>query len=1079
MVNIADFRDESACDCDHANPLCDCHVSDADRADLLEEYLTWFAAEFGERPLLMPVGHDKRPIIEGRCSLDSDSGRGYLTEPGEAIRQIRENGHPGYVIYAGKPDHRTDDVAFVEVDCPIAYDFETLPPTLMVLSGSGVGPHLTFRNAGDVRNATIKGEPVTEGESEIGSIRASNHYVVAPGTIHPSGGIYHVIGDGPVAEIADDDLPEHMTPVADVDGSGPSPDGDLPEPTFTVDDEIEEGTRFESELGVDLDTLRDRIPALDAALEGADEQDRSGADWFVAATLWEHRFTKADIAQIIRLHRPYHKTTTRRGDYLLPTVEKVARKVDRIDPSADDDADGVSMADHAVLPARRQYPFIDDADFPTEFDFTLDKPARGGGSHWTMAGVANADRSYVYLGHRHSSLRQQLETADETMPEGWTAVHLEGKDRACDQCGDGGVCSAYPMDFQTIQEWEIEVRNIVARGRTITADDAPVGLCPAWFVKHAAKHADVVFTVPQLIDRNYLPPGKFDHLIVDEAQTLDPLRPPSASLIEIAHATEPDGTTGVRIVDAPIVKHAKHLDAIRDKLEAENADLDRVVAWRKAAISALDYLDGVLDALGVSNAEAETRSGSLVDVRDELLEGLAAIDQVDRHDADPDTLREKVTDLCADFMWDDDSDPASLLLSVLFPADNGYDDPPFYAKTTGTGSVKIWHVGGRQLFHRDWLDAFDRINLVGMGPEGERFLSDLGRADDALYIDITEFRYRDRFAIMTLGRDRDDGRLEPVADQRDRVARVARQLNEHKHSAIAVTGTQDAAYTFCQTLTNEAGVISNPTSPAKDMYAIWDSGGTVVIYENSAVTRGIDAPQFDVTCVVSSGFAAPYWEWLIDTLREKDFAEDPDARDRYLEAIAVEHDLKARELTNAAFRMSPSRAVEDSGGTKLIVCAADDADKIRYLDDRRLGPHGTAEYVTNRIRTLTTTGGYERASDRLYRGLGGSEKAFIEVTRDEGIHPDLPDRPRYEWDQLESWAGDDRFPNPDMVDHVRRVVRDNEPVMSSDMYDLCRPNDISVKIAIEVLERKGEIERVEQPNGKRGPNPTVLRTVTE
>jgi hypothetical protein len=109
-------------------------------------------------------------------------------------------------MYAGRPSHGTEGVAFADHDDPEAFPAPTADPTLEVLSGSGRGPHETYRNDLDdpVRNARLP--------NGAGEVRAENWYVVVPGSVHPTGGVYHITEDREVATLADSDLTDDMRP---------------------------------------------------------------------------------------------------------------------------------------------------------------------------------------------------------------------------------------------------------------------------------------------------------------------------------------------------------------------------------------------------------------------------------------------------------------------------------------------------------------------------------------------------------------------------------------------------------------------------------------------------------------------------------------------------------------------------------------------------------------------------------------------------------------------------------------------------------------------------------------------------
>lgn len=191
------------------NPHTAENTTDDARANMLAEYLEQLTDEFGETPRLMPLDSEgKAPIIQGRCPLDSPEGRSYLVDGAEAVRQIREEGARGFAIYAGKPEHNTEDVVLVDVDDRDTFPYEDFPATLMVLSGSARGEHFTYRNGGNVSNASGK-------DGVDGEVRAHNWFCVTPGSIHPSGGIYHIYDDREIETLHSEEIPTSLRPRSD------------------------------------------------------------------------------------------------------------------------------------------------------------------------------------------------------------------------------------------------------------------------------------------------------------------------------------------------------------------------------------------------------------------------------------------------------------------------------------------------------------------------------------------------------------------------------------------------------------------------------------------------------------------------------------------------------------------------------------------------------------------------------------------------------------------------------------------------------------------------------------------------
>lgn len=183
---------------------CKHNTSKEERAEFLKQFLEVLPIN----PQLLPLdGERKAPIIQGKCSLDSPRGKNYLVSGEEAIRRIRDDGVPGFCIWAGKPTHNTKSLVFVDYDDVTIFSPSDLPETLTTRTGSGEGYHQIFINHGDVKNAQATGKLKGAGE-----VRAHNQHIVTPGSIHPSGGVYHLKNNRELTTLSADHLPPELQP---------------------------------------------------------------------------------------------------------------------------------------------------------------------------------------------------------------------------------------------------------------------------------------------------------------------------------------------------------------------------------------------------------------------------------------------------------------------------------------------------------------------------------------------------------------------------------------------------------------------------------------------------------------------------------------------------------------------------------------------------------------------------------------------------------------------------------------------------------------------------------------------------
>jgi hypothetical protein len=342
----------------HENPVDAADVTDRERARMLVEWTERYRAEFGTVPSVMPVDAEtKRPYIEGRSQLDdvldpefgettpTEFAENVMVDAFEAARQIAEEGAVGFACYAGRQEFGTYHAAFVDHDSTDTFPSPTGEPTLEVLSGSGRGTHETYRNDPDdrVQNASVNGS--------VGEIRARNYYVILPGSIHPSGGVYHIVEDREITTLADADLEAEMRPaskrreehdarqpVQDADGDGERPDDE------TIRERLE--VAFErSPTGGKYRTI------YDGRYASAGYSDRSAAEFALAnwVDMWVGFGDQAVVASVLdagNLQKWGERTDAAYRDSILANVGYQ-------DWYADDDSEGSTGEDIenvAVLP---------------------------------------------------------------------------------------------------------------------------------------------------------------------------------------------------------------------------------------------------------------------------------------------------------------------------------------------------------------------------------------------------------------------------------------------------------------------------------------------------------------------------------------------------------------------------------------------------------------------------------------------------------------------------------------------------------------------------------------------------------
>lgn len=319
------------CPHDHDNPYCQCNTSREERSQMLREFLDALSP-VSSNPRLMPLGDDgKNPIIKGECRLNTDEAKSFLVSGEEAVRRIREEGENGFFIYAGKPEHGTEELVFADRDDPSRWPF--IDDTLRVLSGSGEGDHETYINAGKVQNAEGKGEL-----DSAGGVRAHNWGVVVPGSIHPSGGIYDIVSTPGIAKLHADDLPQELRKGTISTGSlrETEPKPLDPEDIETLPEDFDADS-VTNEWGVSLREVRIVSGKLDKLLAvfnpGDDYESTSEADMATVSMLLIWGFSENDIANVLRAYRA-RKKIQMREDYIRRTIRQTAlTKTVPLDPA--------------------------------------------------------------------------------------------------------------------------------------------------------------------------------------------------------------------------------------------------------------------------------------------------------------------------------------------------------------------------------------------------------------------------------------------------------------------------------------------------------------------------------------------------------------------------------------------------------------------------------------------------------------------------------------------------------------------------------------------------------------------------
>lgn len=828
-------------------------------------------------------------------------------------------------------------------------------------------------------------------------------------------------------------------------------------------------------VGAERSNLYD-VPGINPGKHPEDERvahfshgSSTGANFMVDAgaetgRCWRHRVTMDDvhanaIQQGIIECGDIGSLTREQRRRMMEAAEEAGLR-EKIRPSREERREY-----NEVFSDRRQYEGIETAEFP-DGNFILDKPPREGGSHWMMEHFTDADDDLLLLVPRHSIADQHLETLDAMLPRTSDgAVHFEGHNRACEHDG-GGDCPRAPESYPELLSLEDAARGVLHEKNVVTAEDAPGDWCPAAFLRAALSEAGVIVTVPQLFD-SIAEERDFSEMrmMVDEEQTLSYFWPPSVDIVDIVMEYETDGSISIEQRNRAISDQENTLHDIQETIEAEQEERRegdggfRRNSYEITIQEAIETYDEIADILGTTDVVSEliergqkVNLGNAIDLLEEKLGEV----ELPEANTDPNSLVSNIRDYAAPYFWNDSVDPGAYLTALSF----AYEDRPFDFKLTDRGRYSLRLIGEkeREPFFAEEFAQFEQIGIIA-GPEGERFLHEMGL--NATYIEIESFRYDENYVVVPVAAETEDGETERVPNQRNRVKRISRALNKRRKPHMAVAGTKERASVLTESFTDgTANVVGSPDSPAQELYSLWTTGATAVIYENSVVSRGIDAPFFDITCLCEPGFATPYWE-------AKARHHKGDESGEYMAAVSRERELKARELTNAALRTAPTRGVEGFFGTKFIAVADYDADDLLYLQDRRLDRLESAPFATELLDNLVVGGAAQVTINDVYRELGGSEKDFVRTAITEEFTETNRDRPLYEKGEISSWA-DSGLVADGLFQQLLHTIRGFEgpPSTGEIVGSISTHTRAAVIDALGVLERRGSLSVVEGEDGE-------------
>ena len=214
-----------------------------------------------------------------------------------------------------------------------------------------------------------------------------------------------------------------------------------------------------------------------------------------------------------------------------------------------------------------------------------------------------------------------------------------------------------------------------------------------------------------------------------------------------------------------------------------------------------------------------------------------------------------------------------------------------------------------------------RVLIIG-NTLAELFAKSLG---NAIVIEIRKFKYARNFVVVPVDSGNEDTYRGKDKNQRLKVRKLIKAIagspdSKSRYPISALAGSKEHQDRLMRSL----GGIAHASQDEGEIGQQWNHrGGYVnIFYQNSAMSRGLDADQYNVIFVHDADFAQPFWSAAIA-------AGDEDAE-------AVLNSIIMDETTNSVLRISP---VVGRGEfhPKIVIIPREDLWKVRYLDEQVLG----------------------------------------------------------------------------------------------------------------------------------------------
>jgi len=857
-----------------------------------------------------------------------------------------------------------------------------------------------------------------------GEFRLFNQYVVAVGSYAPpyvegdkkrprpdANGFYEVYRDAPIRVVNLKTIPnwiEFGSP------SGPNKNGGRTRPKkITVDHEetarlVDAGSdrnysAFTNAMGYSLNDIVQNDEILRCLLGSAENHhtynSRSEADFYVASKLNRHGFSCEQVWAILQTFRPYEKTLDDR--YLETTLSKF----DWEHPSADTIADTFPT----TLPDKRC--------------IIISSLPRTGKSYYGISQMGQYE-SGIYVSQNHSIITKQFGLFNRLYPNK-TSVQLYGKQLVCNHevNGQKGHCKDCPLKLRanrseyspdesgSMAELLAAASGLVEQHTHVKPENIPDEYCK-YEMLHCCEHfVDFVFTVPQFLtsQEDLTKVAKRDIAVFDEDTTFAHFYPHSYSW-GMFHS-KPNGS--FYNTCSLTAQQVGSLTAVRDSVvhaRDSKKSPERETLYN-AIIGLINGIEEVYTILTENSSESmNARKDSskvanlpITELKDRIEQVRFIVDgsetklselsdeekgsilhNLSRRKDGTDTPMD-LSHICEPYLYPVELEQEGLYLENLTPGEPRYS-------VQGSNPRSLYAIADEtRLIHP--VDCAKKYVLIGFSQAGKFAQHVEPNEEERIELEKVRFKYLANYVVLGLeGRDENNQKTAHIADKRMKAAiRTFMAQNKHERKQV---GVSKPAFILTSSKSNQQRIreqYHNQMFDARkedidDIILEWETGKSIILYQNSVISRGIDIPFGDAIFVDKCHFAQPYLNYLLecnDRLLINRAISEEQSKSNNAAIWDRKNKSTADETTNSVLRISPVKGCGEEQ-VKVIIMREMDMDYLHL--DLSLGMK-TIRVPTNMdldmvIRTVRD------AITRVYPDIVSKKGGGQEITKRTAITPE-------------------------------------------------------------------------------------------